>query len=169
VVFYELVDNFRHRIAELLNDPLNKTVMKLLNSKLRPALTFILIILGYVGYLVSCTNEDQVIEPAPVVNNETDLVSVKVATPPTIDGTVDALWENSTKLQFSTEVPEVTGDIFRGYTGNIIPSVTLRSVYDAESIYFLAEWTDPTQSFARSPWYFNPATKKWAQEKATYD
>jgi hypothetical protein len=143
--------------------------MKMSNSKLRPALTFILIILGYVGYLVSCTNEDQVIEPAPVVNNETDLVSVKVATPPTIDGTVDALWENSTKLQFSTEVPEVTGDVFRGYTGNIIPSVTLRSVYDAENIYFLAEWTDPTQSFARSPWYFNPTTKKWAQEKGTYD
>ena len=121
-------------------------------------------IFGYVGYLASCTNEDQIIEPEQVVNSETDLISVKVTSPPTIDGEVDAIWENSPKLQFSTAVPEVTGDVFRGYTGNIIPSVTLRSAYDDNNIYFLAEWVDPTQSLVRQPWYFDPATKRWAQE-----
>lgn len=113
--------------------------------------------------LAGCTNDDQIIEPT--VNSATDLISVKVAAPPTIDGAIDALWENSPKLQFSTEVPEVTGDIFRGYTGHIIPSVTLRSVYDDNNIYFLAEWVDPSESLTRLPWSFDPETKTWAQEK----
>ena len=79
--------------------------------------------LGYVGYLSSCTNDDQVIEPEEVIISGTDLVSVRVPAPPTIDGVVDASWANSPKLQFSTAVPEVTGDVFRGYTGNIIPTI----------------------------------------------
>ncbi len=114
--------------------------------------------------LSSCTNEDQIIEPAQVVNSGTDLLSVKATIAPTIDGTVDAMWENSPILEFSTAVPEVTGDVFRGYTGNIIPSVKMRSAYDDANIYLLAQWVDPTQSFARQPWYFDPTTKKWAQE-----
>lgn len=117
-----------------------------------------------VGYVVSCTKDDQVLDTPKPINSSTDLVSIKVTTAPTIDGTVDAMWDNSPKLQFSTAVPEVTGDVFRGYTGNIIPSVTLRSAYDATNIYFLAEWSDPTQSLARQPWYFDPATQRWAQE-----
>jgi hypothetical protein len=88
--------------------------------------------------LSGCVNDDQIIEPEQVVNSGTDLLSVNVATAPTIDGTIEALWESSPILEFSTAVPEVTGDVFRGYTGNIIPSVKLRSVYDAENIYFLA-------------------------------
>lgn len=119
-----------------------------------------------IGYLKSCTKDDTVIEvdTPPVVNSATDLLSLKVTTPPTVDGTVDAMWESCQKLQLSTEVPEVTGDIFRGYTGNIIPAITLRSAYDATNIYFLAEWVDPTESLKRQPWYFDPVTKLWAQE-----
>lgn len=122
-------------------------------------------------YIVSCTKENQMLD-VPVkatTNSGTDLVSVKVATPPTIDGIIDAQWANSPKLEFSTAVPEVTGDVFRGYTGNIIPSVTLRSAYDATNVYFLVEWNDPTQSLKRQPWYFNPTTKRWAQEKGAPD
>jgi hypothetical protein len=119
--------------------------------------------------LVSCTNEDQIIEPKQVINSETDLLSIKVNTPPTIDGAMDAIWNSHPVLEFTTAVPEVTGDVFRGYTGNIIPSVKLRSAYDNEYIYFLVQWADPTESLARSPWCFNPSTKKWAQEKGTYD
>lgn len=114
-----------------------------------------------IGYFVSCTKDDQVLDiPSTIINNTTDLVSVKVSAPPTIDGTIDAMWSNSPTLQFSTAVPEVTGDVFRGYTGNIIPSVKLRSAYDDNNIYFLAEWDDPTESLARGLWYFNPTTKK---------
>lgn len=136
--------------------------MKLLNSK------FIWVIASLVlglGYVISCTKNDQVLDVPKPVNSSTDLVSVKVSTPPIIDGTVDVMWANIPKLQFSTAVPEVTGDVFRGYNGNVIPSVTLRSAYDANNIYFLAEWVDPTQSLSRLPWYFDPSTKIWAQEK----
>jgi hypothetical protein len=122
-----------------------------------------------IGYFVSCTKDDQVLDTAAqVINNSTDLVSVNITTAPTIDGTIDGLWDNSPKLKFSTAVPEVTGDVFRGYTGKIIPNVTLRSAYDASNIYFLVEWDDPTQSLKRNPWYFDPATNRWAQESGTF-
>jgi hypothetical protein len=129
----------------------------------------ILLLLAGFSLLTYCTKDDQILaEPETPVNSSTDLVSIKVTTPPTIDGTVDAMWANSPILEFSTAVPEVTGDVFRGYTGNIIPSVKLRSAYDDSKIYFLAQWVDPTQSLKRNPWYFDPATKKWAQESGTY-
>jgi hypothetical protein len=126
------------------------------------------IILG-VGYAVSCTKDDQVLDTPQSINSSTDLVATKVTTAPTIDGTADAMWESMPQLEFSTQVPEVTGDVFRGYTGNIIPSVKMRSAYDDNNIYFLVQWTDPTQSLKRGPWYFDPTTKKWAQEKGTFD
>lgn len=121
-----------------------------------------------VGYVVSCTKNDQVITTPQSFNSSTDLVTTKTTTPPTIDGTIDAMWANSQILQFSTAVPEVTGDVFRGYTGNIIPSIKLRSVYDNTDIYFLVEWADPTESLRRNPWYFDPVTKRWAQESGTF-
>jgi hypothetical protein len=131
----------------------------------------IMLFIGLTAYLVSCTNDNQFVKTNPIVpiNKVTDLLSVKTTTAPTIDGVVEAFWDNCPKLEFSTEVPEVTGDVFRGYVGNIIPRVTLRSAYDANNIYFLAEWDDPTKSIARAPWYFNPTTKLWAQEKGSYD
>ena len=138
--------------------------MKLFQNKYIWVITSLVL---FAGYWVSCTKSDQVLDtPATqTTNNSTDLLSVKVSTAPSVDGTVDAMWENVPKLQFSTAVPEVTGDVFRGYTGNIIPSVTLRSAYDATNIYFLAEWVDPTQSITRLPWYFDPLNQMWAQEK----
>jgi hypothetical protein len=131
----------------------------------------VLSLLAFAGmvvfYFSSCTNDDTYIPPAPV--NGKDLVAIKTSSPPQIDGIADALWADAPKLEFSTAVPEVTGDVFRGYTGNIIPTVTMRSAYDNENIYFLVEWADPTQSLTRSPWYFNPTSKLWLQEKGSYD
>lgn len=136
--------------------------MKSLKSKYFWVVTTLIL---FIGYGVSCTKDDQILDLPQPVNNSTDLISVKTGTPPSIDGTIEAMWNNSPKLQFTTAVPEVTGDVFRGYTGNIIPSVTLRSAYDATNIYFLLEWTDPTQSLSRLPWYFDPVSQRWAQEK----
>ncbi|HET9432063.1 MAG TPA: ethylbenzene dehydrogenase-related protein, partial [Chitinophagaceae bacterium] len=140
--------------------------MKLFNSKYFWVLmTFVL----FIGYWVSCTKDDQVLDiPQPPTNSSTDLVAMKTSTAPTLDGTIDPLWANSPKLQFSTAVPEVTGDVFRGYTGNIIPSVTLRAAYDDNNIYFLAEWLDPTESLTRQPWYFNLANHRWVQESGNF-
>lgn len=140
--------------------------MKPFQSKLFWVMSTLVLMLGYA---ISCTKEDQVIETETPVNSSTDLVSIKVTTAPTIDGTIETLWDNSPILEFSTAVPEVTGDVFRGYAGNIIPWVKMRSAYDNENIYFLVQWADPTQSLKRSPWYFNPTTKRWAQESGTYD
>jgi hypothetical protein len=140
--------------------------MKLFKQKLFWVISSIILMLGYV---ISCTKSDQVLDAPKPINSSTDLVSVKVSSPPSIDGTIDAVWTNSPVLEFSTAVPEVTGDVFRGYTGNIIPSVKIRSAYDNANIYFLVEWSDPTASLKRSPWYFDPGTKRWAQEKGTFE
>lgn len=138
----------------------------LMQSKLTWIITtFVLAI----GYFASCTKDDQVLDTPQVINNSTDLVAVKVSTAPTIDGVVDDMWKNQPELQFSTAVPEVTGDVFRGYTGNVIPWVKMKAAYDASNVYFLVQWADPTKSLKRSPWYFNPTTKRWAQELGTFD
>lgn len=131
-------------------------------GKFKLVMLFLVTIGMIVLYVGSCTNDDHIIEP-PVVNGK-DLISVKVSSPPTMDGVIDAQWENSPKLEFQAVVPDPSGDIFRGYIGNIIPTVTLRSAYDNENIYFLAEWADPTESLKRQPWCFDPTTKLWKQE-----
>ncbi len=118
-------------------------------------------------FFVYCTKSNQVVSSNTTSSDA--LVALKVSIAPVLDGVVDAMWNDVPKLQFSTEVPEVTGDVFRGYTGNIIPTVTLRAVYDDTKIYFLAEWIDPTKSLKRQPWYFNPTTQRWAQEKGAPD
>lgn len=140
--------------------------MTTLKSKLLWVLGCILL---SVGYFSGCTKNDQILETEEVINSATDLVAVKTAIEPAIDATVESMWQNSPVLEFSTVVPEVTGDIFRGYTGNIIPWVKMRAAYDNSNIYFLVQWADPTQSFKRNPWYFNPTTKRWVQESGTYD
>jgi len=135
--------------------------MKKLSLKYVAAMSSVILVVGYLG---SCTKGDQILDIPQTINNNSDLVSVKVTTPPAIDGAIDVMWSNSPKLQFSTAVPEVTGDVFRSYTGNVISNVSLRSAYDQTNIYFLLEWLDPTQSLSRQPWYYDPATKRWAQE-----
>lgn len=53
--------------------------------------------------------------------------------------------------------------MFVGYIGEQYP-ITIRSMYDATTIYFLAEVEDATKNVQVAPWYFNPTTKLWAQE-----
>ena len=117
----------------------------------------------FIGYWVSCTKKDQVLIVGAPSDNSTVLQSIKVTTPPAIDGSIDAMWANSPKLQFEALVPDPGGDKFRSYIGNIT-KVTLRSAYDNTNIYFLAEWSDPTQSLNLAPWYFDPISKSWLQE-----
>ena len=121
-----------------------------------------------VGYLASCTKGNQVLDlptptPTPTTNSSKDLVSVKVTTAPTIDGTIDAIWDQATKLNIKPTVPDPGNNLFTGYSGDAYP-VTLRSVYDDTYVYFLAEYADNTKSTNVQPWYFNSKTKLWAQE-----
>jgi len=108
-----------------------------------------------VGYVVSCTKDDQVLD-VPVATNGTELFSQITTTAPAIDGTVDPAWDNAAKLSVVTQVPDAGNGLFVGFIGEQYP-VTLRSMYDAQNIYFLAEYADVTKSTNVSPWYFNPS------------
>ena len=129
----------------------------------------------FVGYWVSCTKRDQVRNQAPASINTTELQSIKVTTPPTIDGTIDAAWDNATKMNILPTVPDPGNGLFAGYSGQQYPA-TVRSMYDDQNIYFLVEIKDATQSVNTSPWFFNPAANVtgktgWAKEPSsnTYD
>ena len=116
----------------------------------------------------SCTHDNQnlneFIPPEPVQNfSESELVSRHVTTPPTVDGVIDNLWNESKKLITRTEVPDPGDDRFKGYVGDAY-DVTFRSVYDDENIYFLAEWNDQNKDLNRDTWYFDPGSKRWKEE-----
>lgn len=141
--------------------------MYLLRSKLFWVTSLIII---FTGLIVSCTKHDQVLTTTPTYN-ETDLLSLKATTAPTIDGTIDASWESAKKLEFAATVPDPGNNLFTGYIGKTFTG-TLRSMYDDNSVYFLVEIDDAGQSIKSAPWYFNPANNVagktgWAQESTS--
>jgi hypothetical protein len=103
-------------------------------------------------FFMYCTKTDQIVVASST--NTTDLVSYKTATAPTIDGTIDAIWANAPALNVTPTVPDPGNGLFAGYSGETYPA-TLRSMYDDQYIYFLAEWKDVTNNPVQ-PWYFNP-------------
>ena len=115
--------------------------MRLLKNKYIWVVTTIVLAIGYV---VSCTKDNQVLD-VPVVDTGTDLISIKVTTPPTIDGTIDAVWNSATKLNVTPTVPDPGNALFTGYIGTQYPA-SVRSLYDDQNIYFLAEWNDATKN-----------------------
>ncbi len=129
-------------------------------------LTFIMFsIVGVTLYFGGCTHDDQNLDEyidGNVTVNQTDLVSKKVTAPPTIDGSIDAVWDDAVALKTTVKVPDANGR-FQGYVGDQY-NVTLRSVYDNDYIYFLAEWNDNARDFDRQTWYFDPGTQRWKQE-----
>ncbi|MEO7315795.1 MAG: ethylbenzene dehydrogenase-related protein [Ginsengibacter sp.] len=140
--------------------------MKLFKTKYFWVITSLVLALGYVA---SCTKDNQLLDIIPV-NTGTTLVSLKVTTPPVLDGIIDASWASCEKLNATTTVPDPGNDYFKGYVGNT-NTFTLRSMYDGNKIYFLVEWNDATKSLNRDSWYFDPTSKTWKQEsnKPTFD
>jgi hypothetical protein len=136
--------------------------MKLLQSKYIWVITSFVL---FTGYWISCTKSDQILD-VPVALNGSELFSQLTSTPPTIDGTVDAQWADVPKLNITPTVPDPGNSLFTGYSGQSYP-VTLRSMYDNQYIYFLAEVTDNVKNFKGAPWYFNTTTKLWAKEPNT--
>lgn len=82
------------------------------------------------------------------------LTSVKVTAAPVIDGTPDAIWNQAPAMTVN-----VTGGANTG-----AHTVTLKSVYTDDSVYFLAAWNDPTESMKRMPWQ-KQADGSWKQLK----
>lgn len=96
-------------------------------------------------------------EAAPVLPANA-VLSVKVDSAPVLDGQAEALWTKAGAIT----IP-VTGGANSGST-----QVTLKSVYTADSVYFLAQWADPTESLRRSPWQ-KQADSSWKKLKDPND
>lgn len=82
------------------------------------------------------------------------LNSVMVAAAPVIDGIPDTIWNQATAMTVN-----VAGGANSG-----AHTVTLKSVYTDDSVYFLATWNDPTESMRREPW-IKQANGTWKQLK----
>ena len=89
------------------------------------------------------------------------LTSVPVAAPPIIDGNIgEDFWSDAPILEIITESA--------GYweaTNNSATTVTLRSVYSGDHVYFLVTWLDPSYSVDRQRWVFDGTA--WAEQDKT--
>ncbi|MCC6972762.1 MAG: hypothetical protein IT322_01995 [Anaerolineae bacterium] len=84
---------------------------------------------------------------ARALATEMSLVSVPADSDPTLDGVADEdFWKDAPSLQV---------ELNRG-ANHENPTVTLKSVYTSEQVYFLVTWDDPTQSYLRTPWEMQP-------------
>jgi hypothetical protein len=129
----------------------------------------IAILIATVTSLAHCTKRDQMIDEISSTDNI--LFSMKVPTGPAVqpiggsawDGNIDAAWNNAKKLTVHVVVPDLGNGTFTGYVGRAT-DVTLRSMYDANNIYYLVEFDASQKGLKSALWYFNPTTKLWAQE-----
>jgi Ethylbenzene dehydrogenase len=89
------------------------------------------------------------------------LISVKVASAPTIDGVAsEGFWASAPALSFKTIEAAAPG------AGNKSEStVVMKSVYTGDAVFFLVVWDDPTYSIDRQRWVFDGA--KWSKEDQT--
>jgi hypothetical protein len=106
-----------------------------MNRPLRAALVVLAIVTLLGGLLW--------IAAARTAGQQPELVAVRVAAPPVLDGEVDAVWGQAREV-----VIPVSGgaNLPNGQT-----TVRLRSVYSGDTIYFLMSYADPTQSLRRAP------------------
>lgn len=101
---------------------------------------------------ISCNNDD-----SPSINYDlTKLNSIKVTSSPIVDGVVDASWTDVPALNVALgetnnppNDPSQVNNCNACHAFSSTISVTLKSVYDENNIYILAEWPDPTASFTR--------------------
>ncbi len=136
-----------------------------------------LLIIIFAG-LSNCTKNDQVLNPNPAnpaVLNTSTLISTKVITGPVLqpigssawDGKIDAIWNNAPKITAHAEVPDPGNGAFPGGFIGTRTDISMRSLYDASNIYFLIEWNCSQKNVRSAQWYYNPVTKRWAQELGT--
>jgi hypothetical protein len=80
----------------------------------------------------------------PEAQQKNLLVAKKAVAAPTLDGTMEDAWKEAPSLT----VKVVGGKNLPGGTTD----VTLRALYTADMVYFLAQYKDPTDSVKRAPW-----------------
>lgn len=98
-------------------------------KKLLWSIVLITIVLGVFLFLFR-------VEPTVAQFFDPPLTAIQTDSPPTIDGIADDTgWE---------QAEAIVSEVKDGSIGKV--DVTLRSVYDAENIYFLIKWPDATES-----------------------
>jgi hypothetical protein len=81
------------------------------------------------------------------------LVSVKTEAAPAIDGKMSDAWAKAKPLNVELSKTPYEPKTYKGMKKT---TVALRSLHDGDSVYFLLEWSDPTESLARFPWVKQP-------------
>jgi hypothetical protein len=99
-----------------------------------------------------------VVEPEAQQKNL--LFARKAAAAPTLDGTMEDAWKDAPSLT----VKVISGKNLTGGTTD----VTLRALYTADMVYFLAQYKDPTDSVRRAPWQ-KQADGSWSKLKDPND
>jgi hypothetical protein len=85
-----------------------------------------------------------------VAHADTTLTSVKTDKPILLSGAVDNAWQKAAPLEVTLD--NLPYEPSNGYAGMKETTVTLKSLYDDEYIYFLIQYNDPTKSLERFPW-----------------
>lgn len=128
-----------------------------------------------VAGLSNCTKHDQELNlnAAPVVLQDGILTSV-IGTAtlqeiggPAWNGAVESIWTSAQKLTVHAVVPDPGNGAFPGGFIGASTDITMRSLYDANNVYFLIEWNCSQKHVKSAQWYYNPVTKRWAQEIGT--
>ncbi len=81
---------------------------------------------------------------------DTTLTSVKTDKPILLSGAADNAWKKAAPLE--VKLDNLPYEPSNGYAGMKDTTVTLKSLYDDEYIYFLIQYNDPTKSLERFPW-----------------
>ena len=104
-----------------------------------------------VVFLVGCSSTPSVSAPAVAQSQPNALTSIAVKLPPVLDGSGgDLAWHVA-----PARVLDVTTNGIKPY------QVTLKSVYDADNVYFLVQYPDTNMDVIRSPWVYNADKKTW--------
>jgi hypothetical protein len=122
------------------------------------------LVTGLAGFALAVSVAGVAASPALA---QTSLVSVKADRAPVIDGAADAAWERAPAYKVSLD--KTVYEPSNGFKGVTKTTVTLRSLYDQDYVYFLARYDDPTQSLARGQWVKQPdgSWKRLANKDST--
>jgi hypothetical protein len=117
-------------------------------------ITFSLFLIAMIGVTSLMKNASPTIKT--YAQEETlSLAAVPVEEAPTLDGVADeAFWADAQAVEVEVKRGENESNT----------TVSIKSVYVEDRVYFLVTWADPTESFIRSPWELQE-DGTWAQLK----